>query len=80
VKVQVFTPFWRTAEKIYLSLPPSKNYTVKKKSKIKSFFKSTISSNDILPKKNWHKKFEALINNFDEKKVLLDQNKALHST
>ena len=28
---KVFTPFWRTAEKIYLSLPPSKNYVIKKK-------------------------------------------------
>jgi len=28
---KVFTPFWRTAEKIYLSLPPGKNYVIKKK-------------------------------------------------
>ena len=40
---KVFTPFWRTAEKIYLSLPPSKNYIVKKKSQIKSFFKNCIN-------------------------------------
>ena len=37
---KVFTPFWRTAEKIYLALPPSKNYIVKKQSQIKSFFKN----------------------------------------
>ena len=40
---KVFTPFWRTAEKIYLSLPPSNNYIVKKQSQIKSFFKNCIN-------------------------------------
>ena len=28
---KVFSPFWRNAEEKYLSLPPSKNYVVKKK-------------------------------------------------
>ena len=55
---KVFTPFWRTAEKVYLSLPPGKNYVVKKKSQIKSFFKNCIAPNDILPKKKWYKKFD----------------------
>jgi deoxyribodipyrimidine photo-lyase len=32
---KVFTPFWRTAEQKYLSLPPAKNYIVKKKTKQK---------------------------------------------
>jgi deoxyribodipyrimidine photo-lyase len=36
---KVFTPFWRTAEQKYLSLAPAKNYTVKKKTKEKTFFK-----------------------------------------
>ena len=31
---KVFSPFWRSAEEKYLSLPPSKNYIVKKKNKI----------------------------------------------
>ena len=35
---KVFTPFWRVAEQKYLSLPPSKNYIVKKKSKGKVLF------------------------------------------
>ena len=35
---KVFTPFWRVAEQKYLSLPPSKNYIVKKKSKEKVLF------------------------------------------
>ena len=30
---KVFTPFWKNAEQKFLSLPPSKNYIVKKKSK-----------------------------------------------
>ena len=69
---KVFTPFWRTAEKIYLSLPPSNNYIVKKQSQIKSFFKNCIDSNDILPKKNWHKKFENywIVSENNSKKIL----------
>jgi Deoxyribodipyrimidine photolyase len=55
---KVFTPFWRNAEQKYLSLPPIKNYLVKKKSKSISFFKNSIAPKDILPKKNWYKKFE----------------------
>ena len=30
---KVFTPFWRTAEQKYLSLPPAKNYIIKKRPK-----------------------------------------------
>ena len=69
---KVFTPFWRTAEKIYLSLPPSKNYVIKKKSQIKSFFKNCINPNDVLPKKNWHQKFEKYwkVSENDSKKIL----------
>jgi len=69
---KVFTPFWRTAEKIYLGLPPSKNYIIKKKSKIKSFFKNVISPNEILPKKNWYNKFEKYwnVSENDSKKIL----------
>ena len=37
---KVFTPFWRNAEQKFLGLPPSKNYTVKKKSKMISLFKN----------------------------------------
>ena len=45
-------------KKIYLNLPPSKNYIVKKKKKLNSFFKNCIEPKNILPKKNWYKKFE----------------------
>ena len=55
---KVFTPFWRNAEQIYLNQPPSKNYVVKKKNKKSSFFKNCIKPENILPKKNWYKKFE----------------------
>ena len=69
---KVFTPFWRTAEKIYLGLPPSKNYIIKKKSQNRLFFKSCITPNDILPTKNWHKKFEKYwkVSENDSKKIL----------
>ena len=46
---KVFTPFWRTAEQKYLSLAPSKNYIVKKRTKEKTFFKNCIESQNILP-------------------------------
>ena len=36
---KVFTPFWRTAEKIYLSLPPSRNFIIKKKQNLNYFLK-----------------------------------------
>ena len=55
---KVFTPFWRNAEQVYLNQPPSKNYIVKKKIKKITIFKKCIEPIDILPKKNWYKKFE----------------------
>ena len=55
---KVFTPFWRTAEKFYIEKIPSKEKKITKcKSKI-SFFKNIITENEIIPKKNWFKKFE----------------------
>ena len=69
---KVFTPFWRTAEQKYLSLPPAKNYIVKKKTKAKSFFKNCIEPKNILPKKDWYKKFDKYwkISENDSKKIL----------
>ena len=69
---KVFTPFWRNAEQKYLGLPPSKNYIVKKKTKIISFFKNCVEPKSILPKKNWYKKFENYwkVSENDSKKVL----------
>lgn len=69
---KVFTPFWRTAEQKYLGLPPAKNYIVKKKDKAKSFFKNCIEPKNILPKKDWYKKFDKYwkISENDSKKIL----------
>ena len=69
---KVFTPFWRNAEQVYLNKPLSKNYIVKKKTKKISFFKKCIEPNDILPKKNWYKKFEKYwkVSENDSKKIL----------
>ncbi|WP_440614084.1 cryptochrome/photolyase family protein [Candidatus Pelagibacter sp. HIMB1748] len=55
---KVFTPFWRTAEQIYLNQPPSKNYTVKKKTKAINFFKNSLDLKNILPNKKWYEKFD----------------------
>ena len=69
---KVFTPFWRNAEQVYLNQPPSKNYIVKKKIKKIKYFKKCIEPIDILPKKNWYKKFEKYwkVSENDSKKIL----------
>ena len=71
---KVFTPFWRNAEKKFLGLPPGKNYIVKKKSKILSLFKNCIEPIEILPKKNWYKKFENYwkVSENESKKILVN--------
>ena len=69
---KVFTPFWRNAEQVYLNQPPGKNYIVKKKIKKITIFKKCIEPIDILPKKNWYKKFEKYwkVSENDSKKIL----------
>ena len=69
---KVFTPFWRNAEQVYLNQPPSKNYIVKKKIKKITYFKKCVEPKDILPKKNWYKKFEKYwkVSEDDSKKIL----------
>ncbi len=69
---KVFTPFWRNAEQVYLNQPPGKNYIVKKKIKKITIFKKCIEPTDILPKKNWYKKFEKYwkVSENDSKKIL----------
>ncbi len=69
---KVFTPFWRNAEQVYLNQPPSKNYIVKKKIKKIKYFKKCIEPMDILPKKNWYKKFEKYwkVSENESKKIL----------
>ena len=55
---KVYSPFWRVGEQIYLDSIPNKSLNVKKvKSKIK-LFKNNNIPDQILPKKNWYKKFE----------------------
>ena len=69
---KVFTPFWRTAEQIYLNSVPAKDYKLKKKSSSKIFFKNCIEPKDILPKNDWYKKFEKYwkVSENDSKKIL----------
>ncbi len=69
---KVFTPFWRNAEQVYLNQPPGKNYIVKKKIKKITIFKKCIEPTDILPKKNWYKKFEKYwkVSENESKKIL----------
>ena len=69
---KVFTPFWRNAEQVFLNQPQSKKYIVKKKNKTCSFFKRCIKPEDILPKKNWYKKFEQYweVSEINSKKIL----------
>ena len=71
---KVFTPFWRTAEQIYLNQPPSKNYIVKKKTKAINFFKNSIDLKNILPNKKWYKKFDKYwkVSENDSQKILKD--------
>ena len=71
---KVFTPFWRTAEQIYLNQPPSKNYTVKKKTKAINYFKNSIDLKNILPNKKWYEKFDKYwkVSENDSQKILKD--------
>ncbi|WP_440633628.1 cryptochrome/photolyase family protein [Candidatus Pelagibacter sp. HIMB1485] len=71
---KVFTPFWRTAEQIYLNQPPSKNYTVKKKTIAINFFKNSIDLKNILPNKKWYEKFDKYwkVSENDSQKILKD--------
>jgi deoxyribodipyrimidine photo-lyase len=55
---KVFTPFWKKAEQRYLEKVPSKISKIKKLSKKFIYFKESTSPDEILPKKNWFKKFE----------------------
>ncbi|WP_440676519.1 cryptochrome/photolyase family protein [Candidatus Pelagibacter sp. HIMB1593] len=71
---KVFTPFWRTAEQIYLNQPPSKNYTVKKKTKAINFFKNSLDLKNILPNRKWYEKFDKYwkVSENDSQKILKD--------
>ena len=55
---KVFTPFWKNAEKRYLEQFPSKISKIKKLNKKIILMKNLINPKEILPKKDWYKKFE----------------------
>ncbi len=69
---KVFTPFWRNAEQKFLNSIPVKDYKIKKKNTAKLFFKNSIDAKNILPKKNWYKKFEKYwnVSENESKKIL----------
>ena len=48
---EVFTPFWRTAEKYYFEKIPSREKTIKKCKKKINYLKNCIEPDKILPKK-----------------------------
>ena len=55
---KVFTPFWKKTEQLYISKIPFKNLKIKPKEKQINIFKNSVLPRELLPKKNWHKKFE----------------------
>ena len=55
---KVFTPFWKNAEKKYLEQIPPKISKIDKLKKISNIMGKSIDLKEILPKKNWYKKFE----------------------
>ena len=55
---KVYSPFWKNAERIFLEKIPSTDHKVKKVKLSKNLTKKNISFKDILPKKNWYKKFD----------------------
>jgi len=55
---RVFTPFWRNAENYYLEKILINEKKILKCVKKISYFKNEINEIDILPKKNWHRRFE----------------------
>ena len=55
---KVFTPFWKKTEQLYISKVSSKFIKVKSKAKKINIFKKSIPIKNILPKKDWYKKFE----------------------
>ena len=71
---KVFTPFWKNAEQKYLEQIPSKVSKIKKLDKMITLMDKSISPKDILPKKNWYKKFEKYWNpSEDEAKKYLQK-------
>ena len=55
---KVFSPFWRNAEQVFLDAVPQKISDIKKLKSKKNFFNSKNTFKQIMPKKDWFKKFE----------------------
>jgi len=54
---KVFTPFWKSAELLYLNKNNFKKNNIKKNSKKVNILKKNFNFNEILPSKNWYEKF-----------------------
>ena len=71
---KVFTPFWKNAEQKYLEKVPSKISKIKKLDKAYFLMAKSINPKEILPKKEWYKKFEKYWNpSEDEAKKYLQK-------
>ena len=68
---KVFTAFWRTAEKIYLEKDMSRDVKLKKMEKKVKFLNNNLQIDEILPKKNWYKKFEKYWNPSEQEAKLV---------
>ncbi len=55
---KVFTPFWKTSERVYLDKGFTKNFKVEKKNILTNFFNNTQKIEDIKPSKKWFLKFD----------------------
>ena len=55
---KVFTPFWRNAEQVYIDAVPQKSSETKKLKNKKNIFNSKDAFKQIMPKKDWFKKFD----------------------
>ncbi len=55
---KVFSPFWRHAEEVYLNKIPTKILSLRKMTSKINIISSKYKPKDLLPKKNWYKKFD----------------------
>ena len=55
---KVFSPFWRNAEQVFLDAVPQKTSEIKKLKSKKTLFNSKDTFKQIMPKKDWFKKFD----------------------
>jgi deoxyribodipyrimidine photo-lyase len=67
---KVFTPFWRTAEKIFLEKGFSKNKKLEKKKNLNKFLSKSFELENILPLLKWPDKFNKYWNPSEEEALL----------